>query len=105
MTDIPTSRGVASSIVVQAAERQSLSALCGGKAALYTLVLILATTAGAFGQTPTPSPEPSLDIPVPAIAPDYKPEERPLPELGRVGVDMDRQRPLTLREALALALE
>jgi len=31
--------------------------------------------------------------------------EKPLPELGRIGVDMDRQRPLSLREALALALE
>jgi outer membrane protein TolC len=54
--------------------------------------------------TPTVSPNPE-QLPVPAIAPEFRPAEKPLPELGRVGVDMDRQRPLTLREALALALE
>ena len=42
---------------------------------------------------------------MPAIAPEFHPAQKPLPELGRVGVDMDRQRPLSLREALALALE
>ncbi len=85
---------------------RSLSALWRGKTIMFALMLLLATTAGTFGQTPTPSPDaPTQDLPVPAIAPDYKPEERPLPELSRVGVDMGRQRPLTLREALALALE
>lgn len=54
--------------------------------------------------TPTVSPNPE-QLPVPAIAPEFHPAEKPLPELVRVGVDMDRQRPLTLREALALALE
>jgi HAE1 family hydrophobic/amphiphilic exporter-1 len=42
---------------------------------------------------------------VPAIAPDFYPVQKPLPELGRVGVDMDRQKPLSIREALAMALE
>ncbi len=42
---------------------------------------------------------------MPVIAPDFHPAQKPLPELGRVGVDMDRQRPLTLREALTMALE
>ncbi|HEY0430243.1 MAG TPA: TolC family protein [Pyrinomonadaceae bacterium] len=45
------------------------------------------------------------ELAVPAIAPDFRPGQKPLPELGRVGVDLDRQRPLTLREALTLALE
>ncbi|HLO00272.1 MAG TPA: TolC family protein [Pyrinomonadaceae bacterium] len=54
------------------------------------------------GATPSPSPQ---DLQVPAIAPDFHPAQKPLPELGRVGVDMDHQRPLSLREALALALE
>ena len=31
--------------------------------------------------------------------------QKPLPELGRVGVDMNRQRPLSLRDALSMALE
>ncbi len=39
------------------------------------------------------------------IAPDFHPTQKPLPELGRVGVDMDRQKPLSLSEALAMALE
>src|SRR3989441_9656295 len=56
-----------------------------------------------LAQTPTPSP--SQDLQIPAIAPDFNPAQKPLPELGRVGVDMNRQKPLTVREALALALE
>ncbi|MCY7346775.1 MAG: TolC family protein [Pyrinomonadaceae bacterium] len=42
---------------------------------------------------------------VPAIAPNYQSNDKTLPELGRVGVDMMAQRPLTLREAITLALE
>ncbi|MDQ2976816.1 MAG: TolC family protein [Acidobacteriota bacterium] len=56
--------------------------------------------------TPTPSPSPTLqELQVPSIAPDFYPAQKPLPELGRVGVDMDRQKPLSIREALAMALE
>jgi HAE1 family hydrophobic/amphiphilic exporter-1 len=32
-------------------------------------------------------------------------QQRPMPEMNRVGVDMNRQRPLSLRDALSLALE
>src|SRR5215217_463490 len=32
-------------------------------------------------------------------------EQKPSPELTRVGVDVNRQRPLSLRDALSLALE
>ena len=42
---------------------------------------------------------------VPAIAPDYQSNDTSLPDLGRVGVDMMEQKPLTLREAITLALE
>ena len=42
---------------------------------------------------------------VPRIAPDYESEKRTLPDLGRVGVDMMQQKPLTLNEAITLALE
>ena len=42
---------------------------------------------------------------VPQIAPGYKSEDRTLPDLGRVGVDMMEQKPLSLKEAIALALE
>lgn len=42
---------------------------------------------------------------VPDIAPGYKAENRSLPDLGRVGVDMASQKPMTLAETIALALE
>ena len=42
---------------------------------------------------------------VPEAAPDFKAPQKPVPELNRVGVDMNQQRPLSLREALAMALE
>jgi outer membrane protein TolC len=42
---------------------------------------------------------------VPVIAPDFRAPQKPMPELNRVGVDMNQQRPLSLREALSLALE
>lgn len=45
------------------------------------------------------------ELQVPPIAPDFKAEQKPLPELRRVGVDMDKQRPMSLTEALELALE
>ncbi|HET6669371.1 MAG TPA: TolC family protein [Pyrinomonadaceae bacterium] len=72
-------------------------------------ILILATVGvNANAQepvVPAPSPQVERGLTVPPIAPDFHPEQKPLPELGRVGVELDRQRPLSLREALALALE
>ena len=74
----------------------------------------------AFAQdrTPTPTPSPAVETHapdkqevspenlkgVPAIAPGYSSEDRGLPDLGRVGVDMADQRPLTVSEAITLAL-
>ncbi len=65
--------------------------------------------------TPTPAPTPVVDDKqqvqpenlqgVPTIAPNYRNNDLSLPDLGRVGVDMMDQRALTLREAIALALE
>jgi outer membrane protein len=78
---------------------------------LILFAVIFFSAAGTFSvsaQEPTPTPTVSPNpeqLTVPAIAPEFHPAEKPLPELGRVGVDMDRQRPLTLREALAQALE
>ena len=42
---------------------------------------------------------------VPQIAPDFQSDDKTLPDLGRVGVDMMQQRPLGLREAISRALE
>jgi HAE1 family hydrophobic/amphiphilic exporter-1 len=53
---------------------------------------------------PAPAPQGEVLPAVPEIAPDFRAANRPLPELGRVGVDMAEQRPLALREALELAL-
>lgn len=72
--------------------------------ALFAVSFIsLSSTFSAAAQdiTPTPSPQ---ELQVPAVAADFHPTPKPLPELSRVGVDMDRQRPLSIREALALAL-
>lgn len=70
--------------------------------------------------TPTPTPNPETQQKpvddaqnvqpenlggVPTIAPNYESRDRGFPELGRVGVDMMRQKPLSLREAIVLALE
>ncbi len=94
---------------------------------LYLFILIL--TFAAFGElraqdttpTPTPQPSPSPTVPnnvddkqnvqpenlngVPTIAPDYRQDDKSLPDLGRVGVDMLQQKPISLREAITLALE
>src|SRR5688500_14856955 len=48
---------------------------------------------------------PIQQLQVPPVAPDFRAPAKPLPELNRVGVDMNRQRPLALREALSLALD
>lgn len=70
------------------------------------MVFVLALGAQTiFAQDSITVPAPTPDLAVPPIAPDFRATQRPLPELGRVGVDMNRQQPLSVREALALALE
>src|ERR1700741_1227771 len=74
--------------------------------AVFALVVCsLAGMISAGAQEPAQTPAPATELQVPAIAPHFRPEQKPLPELGRVGVDVDQQKPLSLREALALALE
>ena len=61
----------------------------------------------APGRESVPGPAPSVTetlTNVPEVAPNYRAPERPLPEMGRVGVDMAEQRSLSLREALEMAL-
>ena len=75
-------------------------------AILFLILVTLGVSANAQEPVaPAPSPQVEQGLTVPPIAPDFNPEQKPLPELGRVGVELDRQRPLALREALALALE
>lgn len=66
------------------------------------LAIFVTMTSAAFAQETRKMQE---QLPVPKIAPDFRAPQKPLPELSRVGVDMNRQRPLSMREALALALE
>jgi HAE1 family hydrophobic/amphiphilic exporter-1 len=40
----------------------------------------------------------------PPVAPNYQAPERPLPSADRIGVDVSNQTPITLREAITLAL-
>ena len=81
------------------------------------IAVILATISLFVGvakaQTPTPTPvvddkqqvAPENLKGVPPIAPAFRSDDRALPDLGRVGVDMLDQRSLTLNEAITLALE
>ncbi len=64
---------------------------------------------------PTPTPTPTVDDvqnvqpenlqEVPRIAPNYQSDDKSLPDLGLVGVDMMNQQPLSLKEAITMALE
>jgi HAE1 family hydrophobic/amphiphilic exporter-1 len=55
--------------------------------------------------TPLPTPVVENQLEVPPVAPEYRAPQAPLPELARVGVELDKQQPLSLREALSLALD
>ncbi|HXI22615.1 MAG TPA: TolC family protein [Pyrinomonadaceae bacterium] len=68
------------------------------------------TNSTALAQTPSPSSTPGVSpqqqVTVPPIAVDYRADTtRPMPPLTRVGVDSAEQQPLTLREAIAMALQ
>jgi HAE1 family hydrophobic/amphiphilic exporter-1 len=80
-------------------------------ASLFGLFLVVVITICASSivsaQQPAASPTPSTmqQLPVPPVAPDFRAAQKPLPELNRVGVDMNRQHPLSVRDAISLALE
>ena len=71
------------------------------------LVMLFAGVIRISAQQTQPSPDLTdpKQLSVPPVAPDYRGQQKPLPELRRVGVEMDRQHPLSLRDALSLALE
>jgi outer membrane protein len=85
-------------------------------AAVFGLIF-LANVAAAQTPTPTPTPTATPEVKdaqnvqpenlkgVPQIAPEFQADDKSLPELGRVGVDMMSQKPLTVKEAITLALE
>src|SRR5882724_4470452 len=78
---------------------------------LAIAALVLVTSPRSFAQeaTPSPSPSPTVSaqptISVPTVSIDYRANaNQPLPTLNRVGVDTNEQQPMSLREAIALAL-
>jgi outer membrane protein len=77
------------------------------KGFLLVVIFALGASSVVTAQQPAASPEPSnvQQLQVPAVAPDFRAPQKPLPALDRVGVDMNQQRPLSLREALSMALE
>ncbi len=79
-------------------------------ASLIALIFALANS-NVFAQQPAPVPTASpmvsaqQSLKVPSVAIDYRADaNQPLPPLSRVGVDTNDQQPMTLREAIALAL-
>src|SRR5215204_7312503 len=77
------------------------------KRILLLMIFALGASSVVTAQQPAASPEPSQmqQLQVPPVAPDFRAPQKPMPALDRVGVDMNQQRPLALREALAMALE
>ncbi len=75
--------------------------------AITMMLAMLVTVISAFAQQPVSSPEQTKlqEMAVPPVAPDFRAAQKPLRELSRVGIDMNRQRPLSLRDALSMALE
>ena len=82
---------------------------------LFVFAILGSVCISAQNPSPTVSPTPfAVDkqgvapeklTSVPAIAPNYSSQERGLPDLGRVGVDLADQKTLTLNEAVLLALD
>src|SRR5215211_3329644 len=66
----------------------------------FSLLILICGCAVAIAQEPSTIQQ----LPVPPVAPDFRAPQKPLPELNRVGVDMNQQHPLSLRDALSLAL-
>src|SRR5262249_35912441 len=105
-------RGAAAEEIRTGPESHRLSARCCGQAAVRSsislglVLLLLSLTSIAFGQQTSQSTSTSQDANVPAIAVDYRADtSRPMPSLSRVGVSVSDQQPLTLREAITLALQ
>jgi outer membrane protein len=89
--------------------RRNLPALSGKTSAASAVRFLLIGTTLCLTQglshAQQPTTQPSQDLRVPSVAVDYRADaKRPMPALTRVGVDMSEQQPLTVREAIALAL-
>jgi HAE1 family hydrophobic/amphiphilic exporter-1 len=80
--------------------------LAGGLVIVFVSVALGQQVVQPPAKSPTPGVSAQQTITVPAIAIGYKADTRsPLPSLTRVGVDTNDQEPLSLRDAIALALK
>ncbi len=68
---------------------------------LFLLFMVLSS---ATGQTPLPLPVATPDQ-APPLQPNFQAPVRPMPSAARVGVETDNQLPLTLDQAIELALQ
>ncbi len=92
--------------------RLLVGALSGQKSAFSAIylffvavILSLASAAGR-AQAPSPTPVSSQALSVPPVATGFHADAaKSLPPLMRVGVDANNQKPLTLREAITMALQ
>jgi len=71
--------------------------------ATILVLLVFGALGSANAQESKPSPDSTNAAP--AIAPNYRAEQKPLPDRTRVGVDVSQQHPLSLRDAISMALE
>ncbi|HEX6047021.1 MAG TPA: TolC family protein [Pyrinomonadaceae bacterium] len=71
---------------------------------MRNVILVLLVLICGYGVAVAQEPTTMQQLPVPPVAPDFRAPQKPLPELNRVGVDMTQQHPLSLREALSMAL-
>src|SRR2546427_4237671 len=75
------------------------------KTLFVATALMLVPSYATFAQDPSPTPLTTQGVNVPPVAVDYRANaNRPLPLLTRVGIDANEQKPLTLREAITMAL-
>ena len=78
--------------------------LFAAKALLVLLSLLICAQSQGYAQQSSTPTQDTQQTPAPSGATDYRARQRPLPEMSRVGVDLNRQRPLSLRDAIAMAL-
>ena len=78
--------------------------LFAAKALLVLLSLLICAQSQGYAQQSSTPTQDTQQTPAPPGVTDYRARQRPLPEMARVGVDPNRQRPLSVRDAIAMAL-
>jgi HAE1 family hydrophobic/amphiphilic exporter-1 len=107
--------GTLSRSVFGRARRRAAAATASLLGSMFKILIITAclifvgahqVRAQASADSPAPAISARQTLKVPAIAVDFKADAKtPLPSLARVGVDANEQQPLSVREAIALALQ